>query len=487
MFPTTTQETSLREFLKSQPKVENADLLLPSFFLVAAAAILAFQDPLNWGFQPHLTETLVAVVAGAVVSGLGVWRRSLPVVLVGAAILLATITAGVMSQPSQFGVPPVAIWPLRLLLILLVAGAWAFLMRPPGWLLRALAAFTIASVLVLALWGGPATAARFFGWNYYVPPSLFAPYWLAVNSHGTLYASDADGGMIWVFDKSGNPQGTIRPATAPPVPTPGPGIMPSGFEAEASLVMRAPTPVGTPGGALYDVSNRFTFCGLVTDPQDNLYTVDLSNTGGRSIMRFSADGNITARWPVPTDYEPTRGCLAASDKYIFLTSRFGKIYVYDHSGKSTKEFTVPFQPFGIAEAGSDKLAVMAPNALEQIEISSGNVVTTTLPGSQGQLQIPYQAMFMDKNGDLLATDLGSNKVLRIDAATGKTKATIGEEGYGPGQFKGLGGITMDNAGRLYVADWQHRVIERFTPDGKIDAVWWALRSTKEAQQEGEVE
>ena len=37
----------------------------------------------------------------------------------------------------------------------------------------------------------------------------------------------------------------------------------------------------------------------------------------------------------------------------------------------------------------------------------------------------------------------------------------------------MGGIAVDAQGRIYVADWLHRAIKRFTPDGQIDAIWQA--------------
>ena len=146
------------------------------------------------------------------------WRRKLVPMFVGVALLLVILSAGVITQPSQLSVPIVAIWPLRLALVLLVALSWAFLMHPPPWLGRALLAFSIPTVLVLLLWGGPATAAQLFGWRLYVPVSNFAPFWLAVDTHGTLYATDVNGGLIWVFDSTGSPKGTLRPGKAPPVP-----------------------------------------------------------------------------------------------------------------------------------------------------------------------------------------------------------------------------------------------------------------------------
>jgi streptogramin lyase len=157
----------------------------------------------------------------------------------------------------------------------------------------------------------------------------------------------------------------------------------------------------------------------------------------------------------------------------------------DHSGKMLQEVTVPYQPLGIAMTGKGELLITGPNVLNKVEVDTGNVLTTTLPAPPGQLQIPYQAIVVEKDGNVLVSDWGSNQVLRVDPNTDKIIASFGGHGFWPGQFTAMGGMALDREGRIYVADWQHRVIERFTSDGKIDSVWWAARPVPE--QPGVVE
>ena len=183
----------------------------------------------------------------------------------------------------------------------------------------------------------------------------------------------------------------------------------------------------------------------------------------------------------------TRGCVAADEDYVYIAARQGQVYALDHNGRVNHQWTVPYQPFGLTTAGRGKIEVMGPNMLNSIDVSAGTVITAPLPPPQGELQIPYQAMLVDKDGYTLVTDLGSNKILRIDSQAGDLVSTLGEPGYNPGQFKGLGGLARDASGRLYVADWQHRVIQRFSPEGKIETVWWAHRLSNENDQNGEVE
>jgi sugar lactone lactonase YvrE len=475
---------------KADVKVEQQrDYLLPSLFVAAAAIILAIQDPINIQFEPRPLLTYSIVGVGVVLLAIGLWRRILPLLFVGTGILFLSIAAGVITQPAQFNVPILAVWPLRLALVLLVICAWAFLMSPVRWLRRALIAFVIPTAIMLLFWGGPPTATQLFPqwargiFGQIYPPFLnFQPYWLALDSTGRLYATDNDGSIVWVFDSTGNPVGTILPLRAPPVPTPGPGILPAGYENEMYLpgtgLLGTPTPVG--GNVV-----RFEFCGLAVDPQDNLYMMDLTNQSGSQsgfgIMRYDRDGNITARWAAPTGYEPTSGCLAADQKHIYLSARTGSIYILDYDGALQKKVDLGFQPFGISPAKDGKLIVMGPNVLKEMDPETGAIVDKKLPPLEAGVQIPMLAL---QSGELLASDHVDLRMVKVDPETGKMVGTVSEKGSWPGQLGAIGGMVQDAQGRIYVADYGNRVIQRFTPDGKVDAAWWAARLSSE---EGEYE
>lgn len=473
---------------------ERRDLIVPTVFLTGAALILAWLDPVNIHFQTYPTETLAVTVLEVAFLWFAALSRNMRLYYIAVGVLLVTIAVEVTTQPAPLSVPVVAIWPLRILLVLLVMGAWGFLMRPPTWLGRGLIAFLVSTVAVVLFWGGPATGAALFGWNIPLPLINFSPYWLAVDSRNTIYASDGFGGVVWVFDENGTPKGTIRPSRAPQVPTPGPGILPAGVEEEiiiANTVSLFPTatpgPNSTPAPAPVG-PGAFNFCGLAIDRNDNLYTIDTLDPTGFKILSFNRQGDIRSRWSTPEGYGPTRGCLAIDDERIYLASRYGKIYIMDYEGNLEREVEVGYQPFGVYPDGKGRMVVLGPNIFNRVEISSGAVMTYTLPLPEQGLQIPYQAMLVTQTGEVLVSDMGNSTVLRIgpelDAIIGK----IGEPGVWPGQFQGLGGLAQDRQGRIYVADWQSRVIQRFTPDGEIDALWWAARSFPEnAVPEGEID
>src|SRR5207237_5728618 len=226
--------------------------------------------------------------------------RSLTLQFIGAGILLLTTTLAVVSQPSPLNVPVTTFWPMRIALVLLVACSWAFLLQPPRWLQRGIVAFALPSLAILLLMGGPTLFAQVFGGSVSLPRNTkFAPFWLAVDNQGTLYATDIHGRLVWVFDSSGNPQGTLSPALSPPLPTPGPGIMPTGFDENdlnltgLGLNRITPTPlrvVTSTAQLPRSAPPNFDFCGIAVDPQGNLYLVDLYDPSGFMLLRFNKEG-----------------------------------------------------------------------------------------------------------------------------------------------------------------------------------------------------
>jgi hypothetical protein len=470
-------------------EADEHDLWLPSLYVSAAATILAFITPVHIQFQPRLVESVVAAGLVVLIVLIATLRRNMPLLFAGVGALFLIAGAGVVTQPSVLTVPVVAIWPLRMSLVLLIALPWAFLMRPPQLLRRALVAIVVPSFLAILLWGGPATGAILLGWRVPLPQRSFSPFWIAAGGGGTVYATDARGGLVWVFDESGNPKGTIRPSNAPAVLTPGPGIIPVGIEEEINLSGMGLVPTPTPRSAIGTLGfppSYFEFCGIAADLMDNLYAVDIVDPGGYKLLRFDHDGMITARWTVPEGYEPSNNCLAADRDHVYLSDRTGKIYVLDYNGREQKTLDLRTMPLAISAIGDDKLTVITPNLLTHFTVSSGAVITVSLPAPQDKLQTP---MLVRRNGETLVTNHETREIVRINGTTGKVLGIIGGPGFLPGQFGDIGGLAEDGQGRLYVTDYQHRVIQRFTPDDRIDAVWWATLTTGEPgeTEEGEFE
>jgi DNA-binding beta-propeller fold protein YncE len=446
--------------------------------------ILSVIFPIHVDFQPQPELSIGLALLSAAAVGFGTLTLRPPILYAGVALILSIATIETITQPSLLSVPITAIWPARVSMVLLIGVIWALLMRPPSWLERAIMGFVAATILLLVLWGGPATGASLFGWQLPVSNINFAPNFLAVDSHNTLYASSATGGLIWVFDESGSPKGTLRPGKAPAVPTPGPGILPNGMEEELGL---SALPAATPVGQLVASTVPFYVCGMAVDAQDNLYTVDAQDPTGPKLLRFDRDGMITARWALPEGYAqgfyPGQNCLEADGEHIYLTTFVGKLYVMDFEGHVQRMVNLPERPFDQAATGNGELLLLGSEHLERVQVETGEVITMTLPLPEQHQRQPYGAMVYDGKGQVAVTDLASNRVLRIDLESNSIVGSFAGFGYQPGQLVAPSGLAMDKQGRIYVADGKQRVVQRFTVGGKIDSLLWAALSFPEGPQQ----
>ncbi len=143
--------------IEPEKSADLADHILPPLFITVAAIILAWLDPVYLQFERRPIETIILNSVGVSLIWLGIFSRRRLMMYIGVAVLLAVITLEVSTQPTRLSVPIVAVWPLRIVLVLLVGWSWAFLMRPPRWLGRALFAFALPTLFIFGLWGGPAT------------------------------------------------------------------------------------------------------------------------------------------------------------------------------------------------------------------------------------------------------------------------------------------------------------------------------------------
>ena len=469
-----------RDPLGTEPEAEpwQVDLSLPTVFLSAATVILGTINPVHYGFSPRPVETYIAAIAFVLLAAWGAYRNRIDAALTGSTLMLALIALCLTTQPARLGISTYTVWPLRTALFLLVLGSWAFLTKPPRWAKRALLALSVPAVAIVACTGGPtltstvSNALKLNGPASYVTPipaNNFSPYWLAVDSRGTLYASAAGGGYIWVFDPSGTPLGTIWPGIEPDEKRRGSALHPIGFPSPTAI----PTPGGNGIGVTY--TPPMPFCGIATDYKDNLYLIDPYKN---QLLRLGSDGKVQRRFGLPEKFAGARGCIATDREHIFISSGFGAVFIMDYEANIQREVRLDYQPFGVAPSGTGKLFVLGPNELGVIDIETGEKEIRSTPPVAGDTRVRYQTILVTNEGHILGADLANSRVVRINGETGEMLGTIGspgsiQAGYWPGQFQSLGGLAQDRAGRVYVADWQLGAIQRFSPQGTLEAVYWA--------------
>lgn len=436
-------------------------------FLAGLALILAYLDPLVVGLEPRPELSLALAAAGI---GLGWWggRQGSRRVQVAAAVWLwLGIAGGILTQLQPLGVAPGTVFVPRLGLLGVALLGWLFLIDLPGPWRRGLVAAALPTALLL-------------GWIWIsVPPLLrnAAFYRLAVDSHGRVYATDSDVGAIWVFTPQGNVEGKLWPRRTGTPLTPGPGLQPAGTRRELLPLRVGPTP--TPGGP---TEQEFPFCGLAVDSQDRLFVLDLLL---RQVLRFSAGGQLERVWNLNTDYQPVANCITLDHSHVYVADGSGNhIVAYDFDGNRQSDWTVADRIWGIDSMPNGDLAVLysaqTAKTLVQIRHSGdGNIVREwELPPPASALEVPYQTIFARHDGTILVSNVtnagGANGELLHYTAEGVPLAPLTIPGQ-PGQPGGPAGIAEDSAGRLYVADFNLRVIHRFTADGRRDATWQAIQ------------
>jgi hypothetical protein len=450
----------------SEPEGWQPDLAMPAIFLIAASFILGFINPIHLAYAPRLIETLVAVGLVSLVVGWGLWRGVNAVVLAGCLSLITLIALSVGTQPYVLGLPLAEIWPLRALLVALVAGSALVLLRPPLWATRALVGLAIVSVPVAICAGGPLLIVQLAPIK--PPPTpLFSPYWLAADSTGRVYAAASGGGPIMIISPEGVPLGTIRPHVAPGVGQPGERFRPIGYPSPTPQLHRSGPLVAQP------IDPPFTYCGLAIDHLDRLYVVDPTTL---ELLRMRTDGTVERRVKLPDDFQGARGCLAADSERLYVSSRYGIVYIMNHDGEIEREVELEYLPFSLSADRQGNVLVVAPTFIDRINAETGAVETLPYPPAEpGDARAPYQALVVTQDGSMLVNDLANARVLRLAPDGGALLGMVGrpgsvQTGFLPGTFSGLGGLAQGPDGRIYVADSQLGAIQRFSPDGRLEAV-----------------
>jgi sugar lactone lactonase YvrE len=185
------------------------------------------------------------------------------------------------------------------------------------------------------------------------------------------------------------------------------------------------------------------------------------------MLRFAPDGHLQARWALPDDYQWPSGCVAVSRDRVYLADARGAVLVFSVDGKPLDRWSLP-EPIGSLTVSPDGARIYALSATHLLTLSAkgDDLKSWDLAGpSAGIATLP--------TGRVL---VGDHLYSRVDVfcADGSLCGQIGEAGRWPGQFDRMGDLTADRDGRLYISDYGHRAVQRFTPSGHITALYWSV-------------
>lgn len=422
-------------------------------------------------FRPALIRTRAGGFCGRRPSG----AVSTAGTAAGEFILWAMIAWCVFSQEAPVPASVVREWSVRALPLAVLLAIWLWLRLPRDWQRRALLGVTLPTIVALGFAALPAAPHE----------DHFSPYYLALDSSGTLYASDAHAAVIRVFAPGGALVAKLRPGLASRQGPPGPGFsLPGPYNDPDGLgVARA-----TPGKSGITVplqpwpvgADDFWFCGMAVGPRNRLFVPDWMR--GR-LLRFAPDGHLEVSLPLPAGYQPSLGCVTATASALYLADTRGTVLQIDPATGHTLATSSLGEPIlgGISAAPSGAVYALARARVYQLDASAWLASTGrgratplqwSLPAPSGALSEPYQAILATGDGRVLVANLAS-RCADIYSATGKALGTLGGPGSMPGQFGQVGGLASDATGALYVADSDSRAVQRFTAQGHINALYWS--------------
>lgn len=433
--------------------------------LAAGAALSALALPPRVAFVPRPALALALVALGGAAL---LWpaRDRVRVVAhsLGAALLWGVIAWCALSQPAPLTRPLAFYWSLRALPIAILAGAWLLIRLPRRWQRGAIVALALPTMsgLGLVAWASPPQSPNFM------------PYYVAVDSRGVVYASDQQAPVIRVFGPDGALRAKIRPGLASLRGTPSAGLYPPGpYNDPDQLGVPRAAGTGAVSGRLQPWApgtDDFWFCGLAVGDGDRLYVVDWMR--GR-LLRFAPDGRLELRVPLPASYRPSLGCVTAGGGRLYLSDASGAILILDAAGHVTGRIALPEAIVGGVSLAPDgrTLYVLARARVYAVTTGSGHVTSWPLPVPSGALGQPYQAILALGDRVLIA----NLQARRVDAYTlaGVALPAIGAPGAMPGQFGQVGGLARDAASQVYIADVDHRALQRFDATGALNALIWS--------------
>jgi tripartite motif-containing protein 71 len=187
---------------------------------------------------------------------------------------------------------------------------------------------------------------------------------------------------------------------------------------------------------------------IAVDGTGNVYVTETTDQQearlGNRVLKFSSGGRFLAGWggggSAGGDFEDPSG---------IATSATGTVYVSD-SGNSRVEsfgangsFITQWGAYGTGPGQFDWPTGIATDAAGDVYVANSNVVGFT-------------------DGDYRIQKFG---------AAGTFLTEWGSTGHGDGQFLAPGGVAVDAAGDVYVADCGNDRIEKFTAEGAYISKW----------------
>jgi sugar lactone lactonase YvrE len=261
-----------------------------------------------------------------------------------------------------------------------------------------------------------------------------------------------------------------------------------------------PGPLGPPAGGTALRAELNAPEGLALDTNGNLFVSELE---GHRVVKIDGNGALAAVAGTGTPGFSGDGIQADRAQLNgpagLALDALGNLLIADHSNDRIRKVTAAGvietlkgstaaglnDPIGVVATSDGDVYVADEQNARVLKISSSGTVTRVAgggsadpgkpgPATQARLSHPSYVL-VDEDDNLIFTDFGANRILRVDASGTLTSvAGTGEPGFGgdggPATRASLdvpSGLALDADGNLYVSDTDNNRIRRIDSKGTI--------------------
>jgi DNA-binding beta-propeller fold protein YncE len=203
--------------------------------------------------------------------------------------------------------------------------------------------------------------------------------------------------------------------------------------------------------------------GLTVGPDGNVYVPDthyqriiVYSHDGKEIRRWGSVGHDDGQFIYPTDVEfDSKGRVFVSeygdnDRIQVFDQAGNFLYKFGHFGQANGEFSRPQDM--VIDGDTIYLTDACNHRIDVFKTDGTWVRNMGSCGSRlGQFRFPY-GLDMDREGRLIVSEFGNNRVQMIDKETGKGLKIWGAAGRDPGQLAYPWGVIVDNRDRVVAVD-----------------------------------